>query len=207
MSAPVVVARWDSTVPELVRIMRRHSIKGIPIVDGFGLLCGIVTESNILANGAVGHSCTARMSDDDETPPNLHVVGPRADEIMTTGVITADACTSAHDIARLMVKHAVNRIPITNGEELLGIVTRADILALFDRNPYELIADVRTALRNEVGVDPDRLEIVVVNGVVRISGWAENADLGALIEDVVARIDGVSAIDISGLRGSGRVTA
>ena len=202
MSAPVVAVRWDASIPDIVSTLRRHGISGVPVLNEFGMLCGIVTEANILEKEAGGGGLTelSYRRDGSGEPALERQKGATAEEIMVRNVVTATAEEPVRELARTMVRCRINRIPIMDGENLVGIVTRADILAMFDRTPSELVADVRTVLRNELRMDPDRFEIVVVNAVVQLRGRVARAEDVRLIETVVARIDGVSSVETSQLR-------
>jgi CBS domain-containing protein len=201
MSTPVIEVRWDATVPDIVGTMRRHAISGVPVVDEFGLLCGIVTEANILEKeaGDGGLSELAYRREGRRNAAFARQHGSRADEIMVRDVITAGPDTPVREIARTMVRVGINRVPIMDGENVVGIVTRADILALFDRSPAELLAEVREVFRTALLMDPDRFEILVVNSVVQIRGRVAIAEDIRLIETFVAQIDGVSSVETSHL--------
>jgi CBS domain-containing protein len=201
MSTPVIEVRWDASVPDIVATMRRHAISGVPVVDEFGLLCGIVTEANILEKeaGEGGLSELSYRRSGRRSPAFARQHGARADEIMVRDVITARADTPVREIARTMVRVGINRVPVMDGENVIGIVTRADILALFDRSPAELLAEARAVLRNDLLMDPDRFEILVVNSIVQIRGSVETAEDVRLIETFVAQIDGVSSVETSHL--------
>jgi CBS domain-containing protein len=201
MSTPVIAVRWDAPIPDVVATMRRHAISGVPVVDGFGLLCGIVTEANILEKeaGAGGLTELTYRREGRVDPAVARQKGSTAEEIMVTNVVTATATTSVQEIARTMIRCGINRVPIMDGENMVGIVTRADVLALFDRSPAELLAEVRHVLRDDLRMDPDRFEIVVVNAIVQIRGSIDAAaDIG-LIETFAGRIDGVSRVETSHL--------
>lgn len=204
MSAPVVGVRWDASVPDIVSTMRRHAISGVPVLDEFGLLCGIVTEANILEKeaGPGGLTELSYRRDGRRDPALARQAGSTAEEIMVHNVVTATADAHVRELARTMVRCGINRIPILDGENLVGIVTRADILAMFDRTPFELLADVRAVLSEELRMDPDRFEIVVVNAVVQIRGHVDADEDIRLIETFVGRVDGVSRVDTSHLEST-----
>ena len=133
MSTPVIAVRWDASVPDIVSTMRRHAISGVPVLDEFGLLCGIVTEANILEKeaGAVGLTeLSYRRSGGGSAVARQ--IGSTAEEIMIRNVVTAKDDEPVRELARTMVRCGINRIPIMDREDLVGIVTRADILAVVD---------------------------------------------------------------------------
>jgi CBS domain-containing protein len=192
MSTPVVVVRLTDPIPDVIRTLRRHAISGVPVVDGFGLMVGIISEDDIVQKEAGFGGLDG---------------GYNAEDVMTMDVVTASEETLANDIARLMVRYQINRVPIVRGEDLAGIVSRADILALLARSPAGLVAGVRAALRGGLLMDPDRLDVVVVNGDVKLRGTvADERDI-SLIRSLVEHVDGVSRVDVSGLDADPNIDA
>lgn len=202
MSTPVIAVRWDAAIPEIVSTMRRHGISGVPVLNEFGLLCGVITEADIL-NKEAGHGGLDELSyvrrDTHEGLALARQSGNRADEIMVCLVVTATLETPVAEIARTMIRQRVNRVPIVEDENLLGIVTRADVLALFDRSPTELLAAVKKVMSDELLMDPNRFEIVVVNGIVQVRGRILTLSDIELVEKFLTRIDGVVGVDTSRL--------
>jgi CBS domain-containing protein len=203
MSTPVVVVRENDAIPDVVRAMRRHGISGVPVLNTFGLLAGIITEADILSKeaGPGGLSALDYLARVTHRVPDAWAkqAGRTAREVMTPNVTTATEDTSVHELARLMVRGGVNRVPIMRGEDMVGIVTRADVIAMFDRAPAEILADTRQTLSERLRLDPNAFEIVVVNGVVQIRGAVANESDFSLIETFVGEVDGVSGVDVSHL--------
>ena len=211
MSHPVVAVRESDPIPDVVRTMRRHGISGVPVLDAFGLMSGVITEADILTKeagpgGLAALDYLARIT--NRTPEAwARQAGRTAGEVMTHPVITATEDTPVHELARMMQRGGVNRVPILRGEDLVGIVTRADIIAIFDRSPSEILADTREVIARGLRMEPNDFEIVVVNGVVRIRGpRLSDADVH-LIETFVREVDGVTAVDVSALHEQPPLTA
>jgi signal-transduction protein with cAMP-binding, CBS, and nucleotidyltransferase domain len=98
-----------------------------------------------------------------------------------------------------MARRGVNRIPIVRDGALVGIVARADVVALFDRPTDSLLDDVRRTIRNSACLDPDQFGVSVEDGVVHVFGEvAEPYDIGTL-ERYLNEIDGLTAVDVSGV--------
>src|SRR3989304_1837055 len=74
---------------------------------------------------------------------HLRAEGRAVGEVMTPHVITADEETAVHELAARMVRHQINRLPIVRGREVVGIVTRADILKAFLRSNEDLAAEAQ----------------------------------------------------------------
>jgi CBS domain-containing protein len=106
MTSDVLTVPPDLPVQELAQRLVYHRVSGMPVVDAEGRLIGIVSEGDIIAKpgGTVG-------------------------EIMTREVITVDEDTPASEIAALMARKNIKRVPVMREGRLVGIVSRADIVA------------------------------------------------------------------------------
>jgi CBS domain-containing protein len=108
MTAPVVTVGVDDPVPKIAATLNRHRISAVPVIDSDGAVVGLVSEFDLLARPAGG---TAR-------------------EVMTTAVITVTESTEVDDVRRLLVDRRIHRVPVVSAGSLVGIVSRADIVAL-----------------------------------------------------------------------------
>ena len=102
-------------------------------------------------------ACTSRRGDAAERARKAE--GLRADEIMTSPVITVTEAATVHEIAGLMTKYKVNRIPVIRGGRSVGIVSRADVLKAFRRTDQELAEAIRDgSLIHDLWVDVSKRE-------------------------------------------------
>jgi CBS domain-containing protein len=205
MSHPVVTIHPEAAIVDAIRLMHERRISGLPVGDKLGRLVGIVTEGDILLKeaGPGGVPLLAYLG-----APFTHSPAPQALErvrgwtvgdVMTREVITAGQETAVREIACLMARHGINRIPIVRNEHVVGIVTRADVLSVFDRPDAALRAEVRRTLHDVLRIDPRSFEVEVAKGVVTLKGeLKDERDIG-LIETFLAEIDGVAGVDTSGL--------
>jgi CBS domain-containing protein len=140
MDRDVVTALPGDDVESLIKLLRRHELPGVPVVDDDGRLVGIVTESDLVL----------REEDADlHLPHYFELFGgivfleplkhledrlrkafaTRVREMMTTNVLTIAPSASVHEAARLISRSGHNRLPVTEGRRLVGVVTRVDCLA------------------------------------------------------------------------------
>ncbi len=131
----VVTIKKGSSIEEALGTMAEKEISGLPVVDVDGNLEGIITESDVLMKGQspVGR---VRPLNNGPWPLPDEVVeemyrksrGTTVEEAMTSTVITFSEDSAASDIARVMIEHNINRVPILDGRKVVGIVSRADIV-------------------------------------------------------------------------------
>ncbi len=198
MTSPVIAVRASDPLPDVIRTMRRHGISGVPVLDHFGLMIGIVSEGDLLKKEA-GPGGLSELSyigrPFGDNPVDTYAVGACAEEIMSPRVVSATEDTPVRQVATLMVRHEINRVPIVKGEDLVGIVTRADILTLFAASPGELLAAARAVLSEVLRMDPNHFDIIVIDGVIQIRGEVPKPGDATLIATFLGQIDGVSAVD------------
>jgi len=137
MNKNVITVQEDSSIEEAAGILTEYKISGAPVVNKQGKIVGMVTE------GALLHRET-----NPRTPAFLNILGAfiyvrgieryREDfkklaatstsEIMTTDVITASGDMEIEDVAALMVEHGIKRVPVVENGNIIGIISRADII-------------------------------------------------------------------------------
>jgi len=119
-----------------------------------------------------------------------------AADVMTRAPVTIGPDESVERAAFLMYDHGIKRLPVVDGAgHLAGIVSRADVLSVFDRPDEEIRRDIiQELLLRSFLVDPQHLGVTVDNGVVTLSGRPESEHLGRQIAEAVQHVDGVVAV-------------
>lgn len=107
MTSPVITVSLESTVSEVAQLLRTHRISAVPVVGAGGALAGLVSEYDLLARSG---STTA--------------------DVMTGSVISVSAGTPISDVRHLLVDRRIRRVPVVESGELVGIVSRGDVVAL-----------------------------------------------------------------------------
>jgi CBS-domain-containing membrane protein len=185
----------DTRLKEAARVMVRHHVSGLPVVDGSGKLVGIVSEGDFLRQEASrdrGHGVS--LLDALFGGEELEVVAAETvGEVMTKNVVTITPEATVGEAARVMARRNVKRLPVVDLEgELVGIISRADVVSAFTK-PDDVIEDeVREDIvRRLLFLDPDSISVVVSDGVVTLEGELENRTEAQLIEELTRRIAGV----------------
>ncbi len=199
MTSPVITVTPDTPVKEIARLLLTHHISGVPVVDAEGRLVGIVTEADLLY----------KERPEDQEPPTLlrllrrgqiveaerRAEGTVARDVMTSPVVTVEPDTPLREVAALMTRRQINRLPVVQEGRVVGIVSRADVLRALVRSDEELAEAVRRALVEELWIDPTRVRIQVQDGVVSLEGEVERRSDKELAERWIAAIDGVIRLE------------
>lgn len=203
MTSPAVTVRPDTPVVEAARIMARRRISGLPVVDEDGHLMGIVTEADLLLKEAGPGGLPLVAFHAEGPPPDVQPLlrryeGRLVGEVMTREVVAAQEDTPLQQVAALMARKNVNRIPILRGGVVVGVVSRNDVLKAFLVEDEELVRRVQETLE-ELGLPPDRVHVEVQDGVVRLRGQVDSPGEARLLALCVRGLDGVVAVDTAEL--------
>lgn len=113
MNKNVVTAEPDITVKEAARMMSQFHIGSLVILKDKKIV-GIVTERNVLV--AVAQGKDAELT--------------TVEEIMSKNVITVASDKTIEDAVNLMVEHKIKKLPVVDGDKLIGIITASDIAVI-----------------------------------------------------------------------------
>jgi CBS domain-containing protein len=211
MTRTVISAAPDGSILDVAALLVENRISAVLVIN-CGTLVGIVSEADLLHRCEIGTDRDAsarpwwrRLLSGDEAPWNYvesHAMKVR--DIMTTPVVTVTEDTPLADLAELFESRHIRRVPVLKHGAVVGVVSRADLVRALvtqakHRRRERLTSDeaIRVALLAELEAQswwqPDRCNVSVVSGVVRISGL-----LDSLEEKEAAR---VAAENIPGVRG------
>ena len=194
MTAEVVAVRRDATFKELAAVLRRYRVSALPVVDDAGRVIGVVSEADLLAKEA--------LADPGVMAEVLHrkdvrkAEGLTAGDLMTSPPVTAAPEDPIGQAARMMHFMRVKRLPVVNsGGQLVGIVSRSDVLAVFDRPDEDIRTEiVDSMLLHEFLIDPRLFKVTVESGVVTMEGTPETAALGRALVRKARHVPGVVAV-------------
>lgn len=197
MTRSVVTATPASPLPELVDLMLRYGISGVPIVDEDARLIGIVTEADLLSKPAFGGEHRRKLAALALLAGHgrrwmSKASGLTAAEIMTTPVETAYRSESVRAVARRMVERGVHRLPVVDSERLIGIISRSDVLCRMHRDDEELQREIAAALSDPLRIpETTEVTVAVADGVVTLRGAVRYPIDLPVITAIVWRFPGV----------------
>jgi CBS-domain-containing membrane protein len=195
MTTRVIWVRRDATFREMAIALRDHRVSAFPVVDDGGKVIGIVSEADMLNKEALGDE-PGVFGGILHRRDQAKARGITADDLMTTAVVAVRPDDTVEHAARLMYDRGVKRLPVTDaGGHLVGIISRADVLSVFDRTDEDIRAEITgDMLLQELLVDPLAHHVAVKDGVVTLSGRPETTELGREIVRRVRHIQGVVAV-------------
>jgi CBS-domain-containing membrane protein len=142
MSHEVCSVTEETELKELAALFVTHNYKTLPVVDAGGRLVGVVSQTELVEQDKPLHIPTVISLFDWvlylESPKVFRdevrkVSARKVGEICTRDVVTCTPDTPVDEVASLMVEHKVHLLPVLDGERLVGVVSRLDIIRSMGR--------------------------------------------------------------------------
>jgi CBS domain-containing protein len=199
MTAKVIWVERDTPFAAIAAALREYRVSAFPVLDEAGTVIGVVSESDLLAKLALGGG-------EDGTPGMIAGIlhqqqvekarAVTASELMTSPAATISPGDTLEEAARLMYVRRVKRLPVVDtGNHLTGIVSRADVLAFYDRPDVEIGEEIRSDIAVcESQADAARLDVSVTDGVVTLTGRPRTCAQGHDIARRARHVRGVVAV-------------
>jgi len=200
----------DASVMQAVRLMLQHRISGLPVMSKTGELVGIVTEGDLLRRAETG---TQRrrprwleflIGPGQLADEYVHACGRKVHEVMSANVLTIAEDTPLDEVVQIMERHRVKRLPVLRDGEVVGILSRANLLralATTFRETKTSSAD-DASIRNRVLDELNKqrwapvslVNVIVRNGVVHLWGALTDERQRQGIRVVAENVAGVKAV-------------
>lgn len=116
MTRDIITVSPTMTIKNLAMTLIKNQISGAPVAGKNGKIVGVVSEADIVAKK-----------------------GKDVKAIMTKKIISVAEDTAVEAIARLMTTQKIKRVPVMRGDEVVGIVSRADIVSAIARGEHVAI--------------------------------------------------------------------
>lgn len=139
MSSPAVVVRPETPVGQVAQLMLERHFRALPVVEADGKLVGIVADADLIAKHAQPHfplyiqflEARIYLQGPGKTEAELaKAAGRTARDLMSSDVITVEASADISQAATLMFDNGVACLPVLDGGQIAGVITRSDLLRL-----------------------------------------------------------------------------
>jgi CBS-domain-containing membrane protein len=209
MVAPVITASPNASVKSVAETFVRHQISAVPVVDDKGKLLGMISEGDLLHRAEAGTEkqrpwwLRAFVGPDTLANEYVKAHARKVADAMTRQVVTASPETPLHEVAALLEKHSVKRVPIVENGQLVGIVSRANLVQAVASAGTGLqiplsdstIRDKLLAhLKTQNWAHTDLLNVTVNGGVVDLWGIVGSASERNAIRVAAETTPGVNAV-------------
>jgi CBS domain-containing protein len=209
MTAPVVTVRADQTIKDLASILVKNRISAAPVVNNTGKVIGMVSEGDIMRRAETGTEAKAKgwpsfLADPGQAAKNYVAAHARkVSEVMSTPVISVRPDTPLDEVATIFQERGIKRVPVIHGDDLVGIVSRANLIqALTLAKPQLEIPQsdrfIRDRLLKHLAEQPwadlSMVNVLVSNGVVTLYGVVPSLTEKKAMRVAAESLSGVTAV-------------
>jgi CBS domain-containing protein len=208
MTTKVVTVAPDTPVAEIAKLLLERQISAVPVVGEDRRLLGIVSEGDLihgLGQEGAKRSWWLDLLASSQTRAEAHLKshGRLAWDVMTRSVISVTPDTPLPEIARLLEARRIKRVPVLHDGELVGIVSRADLLRAFALQPSAGGSVDDRELRERLTVEFERagvtwhpyVNVVVSDGAVHLWGIVPTQGEAEALRRAAARVPGVANVE------------
>ncbi|MDA8305510.1 MAG: CBS domain-containing protein [Deltaproteobacteria bacterium] len=137
MTRDVVTVTPDMEVNEIAKLLLERHFNGVPVIDGAGRLVGIICQSDLIAEQKKLPLPSVFTILDSFIPirslgkmdKEVHKIAAiKASEAMTPNPVTVGPEAGIDEVAEIMVNRGFHTIPVVEGEKLVGIIGKEDVL-------------------------------------------------------------------------------
>ena len=210
MVTSVICVRSDCTVESIAETLLTNRISAVPVLDEHGAMVGIVSEGDLIhrveADTERHRSWWLELLTGREVLAREFVKSHarKAADVMTRSVISVKPETPLSDVASLLEKHRIKRVPVMKNGHIVGIVSRANLIQALVRRGNTIVLDKPVAdseLQNNVLAQlrskpwwPHDVNVIVRDGTVELWGIVDSNVEKDAIRVAVEVIPGVRTV-------------
>jgi CBS domain-containing protein len=211
MVSTVISVGPDARVQDVAELLLRNRISAVPVVGAEGQILGIVSEGDLMNRPEAKTArrkpwwLNAVASNDSLAVDYVKAHSCRVTDVMTRDVITAPPNTSVAEVAAILEKNRIKRVPIVAHGKIVGIVSRANLLQALasskDKTPIARADDsairdsILKRLANERWARPALLSVIVHDGCVDLWGMVASSNEKEAVLVLAEVTPGVRAVN------------
>jgi CBS domain-containing protein len=198
MTENVFSATRDLPLKQVATRMLEYGISGMPVVDDDRVV-GVISETDILfkersapeRNGLVDW-----LVHYGEDPPAAKLSARTVGDAMTAPAVTIEPGKPIAEAAELMLELSIDRLPVVQAGQLVGIVTRTDLVRAFTRNDDVIEREIRDdVIFKTLWVNPSRVTVRVEDGCVTLEGGVDSEGVASQLVHFTQRVPGVVSVE------------
>ena len=210
MVSNVISVGSQASVQEVAEVLVANRISGVPVIGPQGELAGIVSEGDLMRRPEAGterrHSWWLDLLTSSQGLASDYIKSHsrKVVDVMTRSVITATPDTPVREIATLLEKHGIKRVPIVADGKVVGIVSRANLLQALasaknmppgTTDDASIRAKIVSKLANEPWTKPSLMNFIVQDGTVDLWGIVDSQTEKKAVRVLVESTPGVRAVN------------
>jgi CBS domain-containing protein len=195
MTTRVIAVSQDADFKYIAHVLREFRVSACPVLSDRGVVVGVVSEADLLTKSA-----------DPDLPVGLtrlrwklgeesKATAVTADRLMTSPAVTISPDAPVTVAARVMQDRRLKRLPVVDERNhLIGMISRVDVLSVYDRPDPEICSEVQEIIAAEFGLDPADVTVTVTAGVVTLAGPVDQEKTALELMARIRHIEGVVAV-------------
>ncbi len=188
MTRSVIGVRETAWFKDILLAMRPYGVSAFPVLDSDDRVIGMASEADLLLK-EIGQELA--IGDEDRAK----AAGVTAAQLMSTPAITIGPDASVAEAAKIMYTCRVKRLPVVEDDgRLVGIISRVDVLSVFDRPDDQICDDVREVIAEEFALNPNAFHLAVTSGIVTITGQLEHRATARDLISAIRHVVGVVGV-------------
>jgi CBS domain-containing protein len=208
MTRDVIAVRPSASIEQAAKLLVDHGISGLPVVDETGTLVGILSEGDLIVRQKprtelrwweVFFADAERLARDYQK-----ATGTTVAEVMTRSVTCVRPEASLEAAAALIHEHNIRRLPVVDAGELVGIVSRADLIKALARvsagttvarSDAQLVHEMQGRMDAEAWLSNHNILIEATDGVLSLWGMVESEAEKSALETMARAIPGSKGVE------------
>ncbi|MCK9908495.1 CBS domain-containing protein [Microbacteriaceae bacterium K1510] len=210
MVRDVVTVGPDDDVADAIKLLAAYDVSALPVVEEDDKVIGIISEADLVHREEIGTEKHRAWWLEALTPASTLAEefakshGRRVSEVMSTDIVSAAEDASLGEIATLLEKHRIKRVPILRDGRLVGIVSRSNLIQALastqagngieiddDRKIREALLD---RLEDQSWTDFGSRNVIVAGGVVHLWGLVGSAEERKALLALAEQVPGVKSV-------------
>lgn len=122
MSKFAITVNENTTVIDLAHLLMRFKISGVPVINAFSNISGVVTATDLF------HNMENVITEIESIDSSLNHVDIPVSDIMTRDVFSVEEETTLFEIIKIMCSKRIHTLPVIKDGKILGIIGRRDVL-------------------------------------------------------------------------------
>jgi CBS domain-containing protein len=193
MVRDVVTVKPDDQVADAIRLLAEHDVSALPVIDDDENVVGVISEADLIHRPEIGTEKQRSWWLEAVTPASTLAGefakshGRRVEEVMSTDVVSASEDTPLGEIATLLERHRIKRVPILRGGRLVGIVSRSNLIQALasssraqsnsgGESDRKIRLELLDRLEHPDWIDFGERNVIVSSGVVHLWGLVGSQD-------------------------------
>lgn len=196
MTTAVAAVPETAGYKDILTPMRSRHVSAVPVLDSAGQVTGVVSEADLLRKLAAPALPAGTIRLAWRLRERSKATALTAAELMTTPAVTIRPDAPVASAARLMQTSRVKRLPVVDTDgKLAGIVSRADVLSVFERNDGKIRKEViEEVIAGQFQLDPHAFDVTVTSGIVTISGSLNRRTVALNLLGAIRHVEGVVGV-------------